>query len=259
MQRRKTKAIATLAMGVWFSMVVQTHATFSNPLITIDIESPVHFLAPDGSPLVAETNTFMVEAAEDWIRLVPDERHNAVLIEAQKGTHQLELSNALALSVPGTDENHKDLHHVILLLPDGQSLESIGSYSGIRPRGMFDNVVKDIKKQTNRALKQARSTAKKTINKANKAGKHIQKHTKRATKHVQKGVRHAKKAALRAKHQVERTARNVAAKVKKSLPKVRKLTAREKQIARTVFRNTINYDMVRVTNTLGAGERPWTT
>ena len=41
--------------------------------------------------------------------------------------------------------------------------------------------------------------------------------------------------------------------------KVRSLSTVEKNLAKSVFQNTINYDMVKITDTLGAGARPWTT
>ncbi len=151
-----------VSLCLWFGTVPHSYATISDPLTTIDIETPVHFLAPDGSPLVTESSIFSVEAAEDWIRLVPDQRHNALLIEAKKGTHELELTDALALSVPDAEGTHSDLHHIVLLLPNGNSLEATGTYSGIRPRGLFDKVAKRIKKQTQQAYKNAHAKAKKT-------------------------------------------------------------------------------------------------
>lgn len=42
-------------------------------------------------------------------------------------------------------------------------------------------------------------------------------------------------------------------------PKIRSLSTSEKNLAKLVFQNTINYDLVKVTDTLGAGGRPWTT
>jgi hypothetical protein len=42
-------------------------------------------------------------------------------------------------------------------------------------------------------------------------------------------------------------------------PKIWSLSISEKNLAKTVFQNTINYDLVKITDTLGAGARPWTT
>jgi len=41
--------------------------------------------------------------------------------------------------------------------------------------------------------------------------------------------------------------------------RVRSLSAAEISLARSVFRDTINYGLVRVTDALGLGDRPWTT
>ena len=45
----------------------------------------------------------------------------------------------------------------------------------------------------------------------------------------------------------------------RGVPKIRSLSTSEKNLAKSVFGNTINYDMVKVTDTLGSGARPWTT
>lgn len=45
----------------------------------------------------------------------------------------------------------------------------------------------------------------------------------------------------------------------RGIPKVRTLLPDEIALAKSVFQNTLNYSTVRVTNTLGLGERPWTT
>jgi len=45
----------------------------------------------------------------------------------------------------------------------------------------------------------------------------------------------------------------------RGLPKLRALSTSEKNLAKSVFQNTINYDMVKVTDTLGSGGKAWTT
>jgi len=45
----------------------------------------------------------------------------------------------------------------------------------------------------------------------------------------------------------------------RGVTKVRTLLPDEIALAKSVFQNTLNYSTVRVTNTLGHGERPWTT
>jgi len=118
----------------------------------------------------------------------------------------------------------------MLFLPGGQSLEATGTYSGIRARGFFKNTFKKVKKAANNTYKKARS----------------------------KG----KKAALDTKRRIEKEARKVASRVRKEtkkLPKIRALSRSEINLARSVFQNTINYNTVKITDTLGSGGRPWTT
>ena len=176
-------------------------ADLSGSTTTITLEKSVHFIAPDGSPVLAEPGTYTAEVAQDWIRLIPgEERHNALLIEAQKGTNDTEVEELVALSLPGSSEKELDLHHVMLLLPTGQTLEATGSYSGIQPRGWFKKTFKKAKKRVSRTYKKARRTVK-------KAGRTVGKTAKK----IGKG---ASRAALKAKRAAEHAARVAAAKAK---------------------------------------------
>ena len=137
-QLRMTRRWALLVLGsigLALLMALPIHAALIDPLTTIELETPVHFLAPDGSDLLVEAGTYTIEPAEEWIRVMSGKRHDALLIEAKKGTHELDLEQAMAISVPGESEDEKDNHHVMLLLPGGESLEAAGTYSGIRGRG----------------------------------------------------------------------------------------------------------------------------
>ena len=124
----------------------------------IELDRAVHFLAPDGSDLLIEPGTYSVEAAEEWIRVVPGERHDALLIEANKGTHDLVLEQVMAISEPGESNDEKDHHYVMLLLPGGQSLEATGTYSGIRPRGFFTRTFTRMKTTARKSVSTARRT-----------------------------------------------------------------------------------------------------
>jgi len=185
--------LITLALS---SLVGPSYAALVDPLTTIELDTPVHFLAPDGSNLLVKSGTYSVEPAEEWIRVMSGERRDAVLIEARKGTHELELEQAMAMSVPGETEDEKDNHYIMLLLPGGQSLEATGTYSGIRARGFFKNTFKRVKKTANNTYKKARSTGR-------KAGKTV------------------RKAALHTKREVEKTGRRVSSKFKSGIQKAR--------------------------------------
>jgi len=218
------------------SMVVPSQAALLDPLTTIELDAPVHFLAPDGSDLVVEAGTYAIEPAEEWIRLIAGERHDALLIEAKKGSHELDIEHAIAVSIPGKSEGQADNHYVLLLLPGGQTLEATGTYSGIRARGFLNQAFTNVKKNTNRAYRQARSTGRKATSQAKRTVQRAKEHVKKSTKQgiaqakkgvqsvrkgtqragkqartqVRKGTQNARKAALRAKRQVERTARQAA-------------------------------------------------
>ena len=149
-------------IGVFLSLFllglyVNSYASLEDPLTTITLDTPVHFLAPDGSDLQVIAGSYTIEPAEEWIRLMSGARHDALLIEAKKGTHEMELEHAMAMSVPGESEDQLDNHYLMLLLPGGQSLEATGTYSGIRPRGFLNKAFKQVKKRVKRAYKKTRS------------------------------------------------------------------------------------------------------
>ena len=191
------KVLITLCVTLALLIIgVRSQAALVDPLTTIELNTPVHFLAPDGSDLLIEAGTYSVEPAEEWIRVMSGERHDALLIEARKGTHELELEQAMALSVSGASEEEKDNHHVMLLLPGGESLDATGTYSGIRARGFFQKTVNSVKKKANNTYKKARSSGR-------KAGKAV------------------KKAALHTKREVEKTGRRVSSNFKSGIQKAR--------------------------------------
>ncbi|MCA9471573.1 MAG: hypothetical protein MRJ96_08300 [Nitrospirales bacterium] len=125
-------------IGIVLSLIIlgialKSHAESTNALNTIELEVPIHFLTPDGSDLRIGAGEYVVEPAQDWIRIIPSHglAMDAYLLEAHVGRHQESLKTPLALSVTGIEP---DSHHLVLLLPDGKSFEATGSYSGIRSR-----------------------------------------------------------------------------------------------------------------------------
>lgn len=137
------------------SFVGQSQATLKDPLTMIELETSVHFLEPDGSDVLLEPGTYSVEPVEAWIRVESVERQDAILIQAQKGTHELELEQAIVISEPGASDDERDNHYVMLLLPDGESLEATGTYSGVRPRGLWSKSFSRIKTTVQTASSQS--------------------------------------------------------------------------------------------------------
>jgi len=135
----KTFLCAFLACALW-SPGITAQATISNESTTITLEKSVYFTGADGSVAVAEPGEYSVEATQEWLRLTPGtERHAALLVETSRGGHGEEVPEPVAISVPGGEEL-PDTHVVSLLLPDGVSIDAIGSYSGIQGRGLFSGI-----------------------------------------------------------------------------------------------------------------------
>ena len=97
----------------------------------IQLDRPVHFMSPEGGTLVIPTGTYRVSTTgSTTIQLAPEDG-SAFLIEALVMHHPDTVAEPVALSFPAKE----DRHHVVLLLPQGQGLDAVGSYSEIRPRG----------------------------------------------------------------------------------------------------------------------------
>lgn len=97
----------------------------------IQLDRPVHFMSPEGGPLVIPTGTYRVNAIGATTMQLAPEDGSVFLIEALVMHHPDTVAEPVALSIPAKEDGH----HVVLLLPKGQGLDAVGSYSEIRPRG----------------------------------------------------------------------------------------------------------------------------
>lgn len=118
--------------GPGMSAVTVPASAMADPApLMIQLGRPVHFMSPEGGPLVIPTGTYRVNAmGARTIQLVPEDG-GAFLIEALAMHHPDMVAEPVALSIPAKE----DRHHVVLLLPQGQGLDAVGSYSEIRSRG----------------------------------------------------------------------------------------------------------------------------
>ena len=109
------------------------NASLAKAIVTLD--QPVHFTTAEGSDVVLDAGDYDVDAADEWLRVTPSEGQavDALLLEAQVAKHEEALKAPLGVSAQG---DSPDTHHLALLLPDGKRLEAVGSYSGIRSRGL---------------------------------------------------------------------------------------------------------------------------
>ena len=110
----------------------QSGLTTNTP--TIEVTKAVHFLTPGGEDVVVEQGRYEVGQASAWLHLTPigGEKTDAILVEAQLIDHHE------TIEVPTTfsHSEQEDEYVIMLLLPDGTGLEALGSYSGVRSKGV---------------------------------------------------------------------------------------------------------------------------
>lgn len=183
--------LCAMLVSILFQSGLPAQASVPDEATTITLDQPVHFLGTDGSDVVAEPGNYSVEAAQEWLRLIPGtERRDALLIEAQKGTHEVKVEIPIVISTPGSEPDELDVLVVQLLNPDGTSMVATGTYSGIQSRGLFDAA----KKAAARARARAEAARRVAAAKAKQAADA------------------ARVAALQAKQAAEQAARAAAAK-----------------------------------------------
>ena len=140
-----------LLLGLLFPTGLLADNSVSLPP-TVTFEEGIHFLTPGGETVVIGPGVYDVEAAEVWLRLVPEERRDAQLIEAEAMVHEEAVSGPSVRAVPN---KKADQYVVRLLLPDGSGMEAIGSYSGVRSRGVISRGItsRGVKGLTTRGIK----------------------------------------------------------------------------------------------------------
>ncbi|MDP3597534.1 MAG: hypothetical protein Q8S75_11120, partial [Nitrospirota bacterium] len=85
-------------------------------LSVIQLDRPVHFMSPEGGPVVIPVGAYTVSATgATTMQLAPD-GGGAFLIEALVMHHPDTVAEPVALSILAKE----DSHHVVLLLPQGQ-------------------------------------------------------------------------------------------------------------------------------------------
>ena len=192
---------------------VDPQSLITDPM-NIYLEKSVHFLSPEGEGLEIHPGLYSVERAGQGIRLVTPEKKEGLLLEAHSDKDESELETSVALSLPGNAEEEADLHYIVVMAPSGESLQALGTYSGIHQRGFFKNIAKGARKTVNRAKgtvnrvgQGARRTTQQIGKGINKTAQGVGKGLSQAGKDV---GRFAKKTALEAKKAAEWAARQAA-------------------------------------------------
>jgi len=192
------KRFAALILTCAFvSPTLPVLASVPDETIRITLDQAVHFIGTDGSPVVAEPGEYSVEPAQEWLKFIPGTKsHDALLIQAQKDTHEVKVEVPIVLSTPGSEEDELDTHVVQFLSPDGTSMIAAGTYSGIQSRGLLGGI--------SSAAKKAAARAKAAAEKARRA----------AAAAAKKAADAARAAALKAKQAAEQAAKAAAAAAK---------------------------------------------
>lgn len=96
----------------------------------IVLDHTLYFSTSENSEVVVEPGTYRLEkVVGPWLHL-KTETQEGVLLRGMATTHDESLDTAVALSIPVSENEY----HLVLLFPDGQGLEAVGSPSGITSR-----------------------------------------------------------------------------------------------------------------------------
>jgi len=108
----------------------------SQALPEVELDQAVHFHSSHGDDVLVPPGTYQVTAAKDGLRLIPHSSSQGhtdpMLVQANSSVHELELGTPELLSIVGEDGN---IHHLVYLIPGGETREAVGSYSDVRTRG----------------------------------------------------------------------------------------------------------------------------
>jgi len=102
-------------------------------LDTVLVDRPIHFLTPQTADIVLPPGTYRVrESDANEMKLISVKDHKTTLISVLSGFHQVALSTPIALHVRPDD----NISHILLMLPNGQTLEAVGPSDATRTRGI---------------------------------------------------------------------------------------------------------------------------
>jgi hypothetical protein len=102
--------------------------------LTITLDRPAHFTAPDGSDVQLPAASYRIEqAGESSLRLVKDGAP-AIEIQATKILNDESVTSPSAVAV--MEEGQDDMVHLLLVLLGGQALDAAESYGDFKTRGV---------------------------------------------------------------------------------------------------------------------------
>jgi len=115
-----------------------TSASANNRLIPlmVHVEQSLHFGSLDGKSVVIPPGVYLIEPlTQGEPHLAFWHEHGTITLQATRTTHDQRVETPEAYLF--REDKHEDIHHVVVFIPDGTALETIGSVSGIQTRGKF--------------------------------------------------------------------------------------------------------------------------
>lgn len=100
--------------------------------LMVTLDKPVHFLSLEGTDTALAPGEYTAKRHDEKsIELTATGSGETTVLQAEAGAHEQQLSVPTPVSV-ASDE---DVVHIVLLMPDGTTLDAIGTLSGVRTRG----------------------------------------------------------------------------------------------------------------------------
>lgn len=136
--KRMMMAHALLLSLLWFTFVSGAFAESSDPIgAAVTLDHPVHFIATDESSMTIQPGTYYVEkASKDHgsgkAIVLRSKNTDDITVKAETTKHDEQLSQNMLLAENKTN----DELHLLLLFPNGEALDAIGTYSGVRSRAV---------------------------------------------------------------------------------------------------------------------------
>ena len=130
-----TKLHFAAAIGLSLGLMVGNLEAKSIPHGSVlELDRTTYFQQSGGQPIQFSPGTYEVEGTESGMRIISTTKDaKEVFVEADK----MEITETVLF--PTTDEN-PDLTHLILLMPDGTAYETVGSHTGVWPRGLMTKI-----------------------------------------------------------------------------------------------------------------------
>lgn len=136
-QIQRVSALMICLTGAIMLWNFDTHASDSINNQTIHLKKPAYFATLSGEDVQLQAGSYEIAPLPDGLEIIPTDGQSPIQLAITLDTHDEDLSEPMAVSVPGIPEgNSADQHVLALFLPGGLVYEAEGNYSGIRSRAI---------------------------------------------------------------------------------------------------------------------------